>query len=166
MEWSSPSPLCLMHHLPLNNGLTSWLTEHNGQRLNQSFLTFVCRQLCAMWRPETDIMCFNLLQIARSSYWSYWMSIGMQLGVDFLCAQMPNQHQQAARQKSYSWKRHKNAPLRCPYSDSPITWSHRNQCNWSPWKKDVSEGQSTVVGVTLWTFVHITRAGSIHRAEQ
>jgi hypothetical protein len=94
------------------------------------------------------------------------MSIGMQFGVDFLCARMPNQHRQTARQKSHSWKRHKNAPVRCPYSNSPIAWSHRNQCNWSPWKKDVRERQSSVVGVALWTFVHITRAGSIHRAEQ
>jgi hypothetical protein len=141
--------------------LTYW-TYSNGQGLDQSFLTFVCRQLCAMCRPETDIMCFNLLQIARTSYWSFWMSIGTQLGVDFLCPEMPNQRQQTARQKSHSWKRHKNAPVRCPYSNSPVTWSHRNQCNWSPWKKDVSEGRS----IALWTFVHITRAGSIHRAEQ
>ncbi len=108
----------------------------------------------------------NQTKHSWNSHWSFWMSIDMQFGVDFLCPQMPIQHQQTVRQKSHSWKCHKNAPVRCPYSNSPITWSHRNQCNWSPWKKDVGERQSIVVGVALWTFVHITRAGSIHRAEQ
>jgi hypothetical protein len=132
-----------MHHLPLHNGLTCRLTEHNGQGLDQSFLAFVCRQLCAMCRPETDIMCFNLLQIARTSYWSFWMSIS---SVWIFCVLKCRTNVNRQRGKNPI---HENATRMLLFGvPIPTVPSH--------------DPIAIVVGVALWTFVHITRAGSIH----